>query len=175
MRKITLTILFVALGIVLTCPVFAATSTIVLSDGSVIKGEIKSFNNGVYAVDTKNFGRIEVQDANIESIQKGDHALYRPNTTATTTSTAKSPKNVKGQVDAMQNAIVADPVMMAEIANLANDPEIMKMLSDPNFVKAIMSYDVNSIENDPNTQELLKNPKILELMKKVNSKFNTSN
>ena len=57
---------------------------------------------------------------------------------------------------------------------LLNDPEIMGIIADPNFMNAIMSYDMNSIENNAQTKKLMNNPKVKAISEKLGNKLDTS-
>lgn len=75
-----------------------------------------------------------------------------------------SDSGINEKIQAAQTKLTSDPHMMAEIQDMAKDPELMQMLSDPNLTQAVMSHDVHAIENNPKAKELMNNPKMRALM-----------
>lgn len=148
----------------LALPSFAQedVKTILLSDGTKIKGTIMSFNDGAYRISTSNLGEITVNDKNIVSISSTD--------TAEAVNPQASNTDIKNQVGQMQNMLMADPQLLQEIQGLMDDPEVMKLLEDKNFINDVMSYDPNRIESNEKTQQLMQNPKIQALMNKIHQK-----
>lgn len=74
---------------------------------------------------------------------------------------------LKSQVDSLQEEILANEDLMKEIEELLKDEDIVKLLSNPELVAAITSYDPTKIESNASVQELMKNPKVNELIEKI--------
>lgn len=144
--------------------VFAASDKyITLKDGSVIKGELVSFENGTYTVETENLGKLELPEANVLSVAT-------PGAVAQAPSAAVQPDFARN-VSAMQNQIMTDPQAMQAVQAMAEDPEIASMISDPNFVHklntAVSNGNVDSVADDPRIQELMVNPKMQALIQQL--------
>lgn len=163
---------FLLLGIASNIPLHADSFKIInLKDGSTIKGQVTKLKNNVYTIITPSMGEIKVNDSAIESI--GSPAAQSPSTFQINPSSHSSDNNspFSNQLQQMQGSILTDPHLMADIQNLLNDPEILKIISDEKFKNDVMSQDVNRIEQNDRTQDLMNNPKIQALIEKINSKF----
>ncbi len=143
-----------------------------LKDGSTIRGNVVSLSSGKYKIKTQTLGIVEVDQDQIESISS--ERMYRANQSAQSQPAAVADvapvitqANLTAQVERVQNRVMSDPAMMAEIQTLMNDPQIMSVISDPEFMKKLMSLDMKSIESNPQFQQLLQNPKMLELINKL--------
>ncbi len=144
------------------------TKTITLTDGSNLKGQVVSFENDVYTIETPHLGEIEIDDADILSINAGN-ALPTQNTPNNDPSSSRDAQ-LKNQVMQIQSSVMSDPSLMEDIEGLLEDEGIRSILADQNFVNDVMSYDMNKIEQNSNTQELMQNPSIQALMEKINQK-----
>ena len=150
-------------------PVFAATKNITLKDGSVIKGELVSYQNGVYTLQTENLGRLQLPEANVVSVSS-QSASARPQQAVPQAQSNEAPQ-FSYKVAAMQNKIMADPGALEAVQAMAEDPEIAALVSDPDFVKqltsAVNSDNVDSVGNDPRIQKLMANPKMQALIQQL--------
>jgi hypothetical protein len=80
----------------------------------------------------------------------------------------------RSHVEKAQGNIMNDAELMGEIQTLAQDPEIMPLLMDPNFIKDMTSYDPQKIQSNPKLQTLMENPKMRALLEKIAQKLATS-
>ena len=161
-RQILPVLFFLLLG---TCLCFASpTRIITLKDGSVLKGEILGFSDGQYTVNTPNLGQIKLKDADILRIDS-------PGNAAAASTNAQPSSSLKSQVQQIQGKVLQDKNLVNEFQNLLQDPKIIQLLSDPSFVKDIMSYDEETIRNNPGVQQLLQNSQIQQLMKEIGQKY----
>ncbi len=149
------------------------TKVITLKDGTVIKGKLLGLENGIYTVESTHLGTIHLHDDDIASITSGNAAIpmtgaIAPQSLGTLPNTMPQVQTpLQGQAMGLQQKLLSDPQAMTEIQALAQDPQIMELLSDKDFVNAIMSYDPEKIKNNPKTQMLLDNPKIRSLMNRA--------
>jgi len=60
---------------------------------------------------------------------------------------------------------------MIELQNIINDEEIQAMLSDPQLLNDVLSYDPEKIQQNDNAQGLMQNEKIQKLMDKIRQKI----
>ena len=127
---------------------FAHAATIRLHDGSVINGDIASFKNGTYVVDSPSVGRVEIRQQDVDVIEYG--SSDRPKASAASGS---------DEIERLQKSLINDASMMAMIQGLAADPEIQEVLADPEIRRAIAAQDVNA---------LMANKKFMRLMNNAN-------
>ena len=104
-------LLIIPILVVSTHIVFAGTTKhIALKDGSVIVGDLVSFENGNYTIQTENLGRLQLPEANVVSIAN-EGVLP----TASTLTSTQMPTPQQGsinnpgfsnKVEVMQNQII---------------------------------------------------------------------
>ncbi|MBL8012824.1 MAG: hypothetical protein JNN05_03155 [Candidatus Omnitrophica bacterium] len=160
--------------IVIAVPASFAGSAknITLKDGSVIKGELVSFEKGTYILQTENLGRLQLPESNVVSISNGNISTQQlPQATPTSAIGTPGSSGFSGQVAAMQSQIMANPDTMKAVQAMAEDPEILSLVSDPNFVQqltaAVNSNNMESVANDPKLQKLMQNSKIQALIQEL--------
>lgn len=142
--------------------------TILLKDGTKIKGKLVGVQDNTYSIETNHFGKITVKDGDVVSISNADVPAISTSD-ASTPSLNPSP-SLKGQVEAVQQQMMADPEFMSRIQELMQDPKFVEIIKDPEFVNAIMSYDREKIKSNPKFQMLLQNSKIQQLMQRMGEK-----
>ena len=157
-------------------PAHSAQKFITLKDGSVIKGTVAGIANQKYTIETNNLGTIEVSESDIESITTSKVAQ------ATKVPVAQNALGglgnpggsgnlgTSGQMQQMQNTLMSDPQMMAEIQTMLQDKELMALLSDPNIIQDLMSNDPSVIQNNPKIMQLMNNPQMKALMQMMINK-----
>ncbi len=141
-----------------------ADQVIILKDGSHVRGELVSVVNGIYTVQTATMGQVNVNAGNVVSINNGEAQQTAQAMPAPTQTNAAITEQKFQQ---MQTQIMSNPAALADIQEIAKDPELMKLLSDPALIQSAVSHDVNGITSNSNTQELLNNPKMKALMEKL--------
>ncbi len=153
------TILSLALLTALAGPSFAENAkTITLQDGSTIKGNVVSMDNGFYTVETPSMGEVRIADSDIASIAAGegsDQPEMQSNIAATP------------EFQSVQEKVISNPDIMGDIQNLMQDPEIMAVISEPGFIAAVQSGNTTELQSDPRLQRLIENPKIQLLIEKI--------
>lgn len=164
MKKLLLRLfIIVAAANLALCAFAQSTKTITLKDGSVVKGNVLQLADGVYTLETDNLGKITVPEAEVVSITAEAAPAPQEDNTASA--------SLKSQAQEIQTNLLSDPSIMAEIQNIMQDPEIRGVLSDPAFMRAIMSYNPDQIQQSEKTQYLLQNPKFQSLMEKIQKKL----
>ena len=128
-----------------------------LIDGSVIRGEIVSFKEGVYTVRSKAIGSIEINESKIRAIrftsQKTSHK-------APHSATAES---VRAESQALQDALLSNEEILPILLSLQNDPEIQGILNDPEIMDAVFTGDLQRLMSNPKFMELLNHPKVRQI------------
>ncbi len=158
-------------------------SEIILVDGSTLYGEVVSLNNGIYKIKTQSLGIIEIKESKISLVQKTAESVKSlvpqrtesvkpvvPEGTESIKSLVPEGTNkasVTGNIVELQRQMMGNEDIMKMIMSLQSDPEVQKLMSDPDFINSVNSGDINAIMNDPRLQNLLKNPTVKEIHKKV--------
>lgn len=172
MKNILMSILACAL-LLFANPANAISAKIItLKDGSTLKGNVLELSRGVYKIKTQTLGIMEINQDDISSI--ATERMHKAHQAETQESVSVAPvvtqANLTAQVEKVQSQIMGNPAMMAEIQTLMNDPQIMDVIADPEFMQKIMKLDLNSIQDNPDFKKLLDNPKMRSLINQLQSK-----
>ncbi|MFT5387197.1 MAG: hypothetical protein ACI9F2_000293 [Lysobacterales bacterium] len=130
--------------------------TITLKDGSVLKGKIISMSGGTYTIKTALLDEVEISEAVIANI--GSSQINPANS---------QNSGLKGQVEKIQTQVLQNPAIMSDIQKMLENPEMLEIMKDQDFITDIMSMDPARIQNNPKAQQLLGNPQMQEMMKKI--------
>lgn len=158
MKKIFLAILMVTATTAVCFSAEPLERVIALKDGSTVQGKLTGLENGVYMVSNPSLGVLRVKEADVVSISAPR---------------AMPPKALPGQeipaesIEQVQSKIMSDPDIMAMVQEMANDPEIVKIMSDPAFVQAAQSRDMIAVQTNPRMAQLMANPKIKALIERM--------
>jgi hypothetical protein len=155
MRSFAAAILLAAVG-------QTSAETLVLNDGSVIQGEIKTLRDGVYTIQTESLGTVRVRKEDIRAIELGDESA--------STSTVPPPDSGsvrQAELQAMQSRMMQIPDLFSMIQALQNDPEVQAVLTDPEIMAAMTSGDFAKLMNHPKIIALTGNPRIREIIEEV--------
>ncbi len=147
----------------------SADMEILLKDGSKIVGEIKSMENGVYKIQSRSMGSMEVGASQVQNI-RSTSSSSSSNNIAITNATIGSPavsdnsQNIdassRAAMASIQTNIANNPGMMASIMSLRDDPQMRAVLADPEVMQAIRSFDFTALANNPKIRALMDNPKV---------------
>jgi len=155
------------MGIVLLClsipSVFAEEiSVIELKDGSVITGEVVSFDGKVWIIQSGSMGTLKIEGAKVVSIRTRD-AFKKES------SGAVSGESTSGKADikAMQQSIMSNEKIMAMIMNLHDDPDVQAILQDPEIMRAVNAGDVNALMTNPKFIRLMENTQVKAITKEA--------
>ncbi|MCL5022720.1 MAG: hypothetical protein M1497_05035 [Nitrospirae bacterium] len=123
-----------------------------LTDGSVITGEIVSLSGGIYTVRSATLGTLRIEASNIRVIRLQGSA---------------APSDVGGQVKSLEDKMHGDKEIMDAIRALQNDPDLQKVLHDPEIMKAIQSGDIAALMRNPDFMKLLNKQPVQDINKKL--------
>ena len=129
------------------------TQNIELSDGSIMRAEVMSLNNGIYTLHSDTLGEVNVGASKIKSISQGV-----PLNAAASTSPASAT-----QVEGIRKSLIGDPNSMAKIESLKNDPLVKQILNDETTMRAISAGDLSALMNDPKIKALMEHSTIQDL------------
>jgi len=173
--KITVIVIF--LLFILASQGFASEpAEIVLRDGSVIRAEVISLQEGVYTLKSESLGTIIIEQSRIASIKMGsgmspgmspDRHASTPSSTTPEVASQTAESNVVGQVNTMREVLMSDQSIMEKLSSLSNDPELMRVVQDPEIMKSVTSGDIKALMANDKFMQLLNNPNIQEISKKI--------
>jgi hypothetical protein len=130
--------------------------SVALKDGSVISGELLSLQNGVYTVSSDSLGTVSIDETKIRAIRYGSQG-----------GGTDPIQSTGGQTQAIQQAMVSDEQIMSLILSMQNDPDVQKILSDPEIMNAVLSGDANTLKSNPKFIKLMNHPTIRKIQNKV--------
>jgi hypothetical protein len=125
-----------------------------LNDGSLLTGEVLSYQNGAYTVRTDSLGTVTINDAQVRSIRS-------PRERDSSISPGMS------QSGSLRQQMESDEEVMDLIRALKDDPGFREALQDPEIMRAVQNNDLVALMTNPKFLELLNNSKVLEIQKKV--------
>ena len=141
-----------------------ASPTIELKDGSRIKGEIQSIENGVYTVLSPSIGTVHVAQSNIVRIVYSGDVSNAPNAVSSSNKSSAHDDATAHNIQQLQAGLAQDPATMQSIMSLQSDPQIQAILSDPAIVKAIQEGDYMSLLGNAKIQALESNEHLKQLL-----------
>lgn len=124
-----------------------------LLDGSTLRGEIVSVQNGRYRVQTRHLGVIELPESEIRSLSLGGGAIGRGLGPASS------------QIQALQQGLISDEKSMAMIMELVADPQLQAMLDDPELMRAVSEGNLEALSSHPDIVRLMNDPRIRAIAK----------
>ena len=138
---------------------------IVLKDGSVIRAEVLSFEDGVYSLRSETMGELRLQDSAIKSIrqpEKGGREISESGGMGNT-STGGRQEDIKD----LQSSMLSSPQLLGMIFALQEDPDIKDILRDEEVMALIMAGDKERLESNPKFIKLMENPKIRAIIERM--------
>ena len=175
-RKSFLIIKFaIVAGLILVTQPCFAEQVFTLKDGSIIKGSIISFAQGVYAVQSQQLGRLQIPAENVVSVTNAASQSQpaRQQTPSSSPSASGLSPAATQQMTDVQNQIMADPALMQEVEKMAKDKEMAALLADPalknELMSALRSNDPRMVENNPQLKKILQNPYMQNVLKQMSS------
>jgi hypothetical protein len=149
MKRLIIALLFL-LGVTIGSALAGEIKEIELKDGSVIYGEIVSLSGGVYTLRSRGLGTVKIDQSEIQAIRSG---------------TREGGK--QDQIRQIQQRMMSDKEVVEMILSLQNDPDVQRILQDPEIMKAVNSGDINALLSNPKFMKLLENPTIQDIRRKV--------
>ena len=130
------------------------TREIELTDGSLIKAEVVSLQDGVYTLHSESMGDIKIPAEKIKTIRL---------TSIADTPAPASPEtapHISSQAGNMRHSLMQNPGDMNKILSLQDDPLVQSILQDPKTMQAINAGDLGSLLADPKIQTLMQHPTV---------------
>lgn len=124
-----------------------------LVDGSTVRAEVISLEQGIYSVRSDSLGEMQIPAARIRSIsQDGGSAA-----------SVGALQADSAQLKGLRESMVQDPATMGKIQSLQSDPAIKAILNDQDTMRAIHAGDLDALQNDPKIKALMENSTVREL------------
>ena len=161
MKKI---IMFCSLIFLLSSAAYCGQlSKIELADGTVINGEIVSYTNGVYTINTANFGEIKVGGGKVSKIESAN--LLLPGAAVKPLVQTSDP--VQSQVSTYGQTLMENPENAAIVVGLTSNPELQEMAKDPEILDAAKRNDIQALMKNPKFMNIVNSPEMQEAVKKL--------
>ena len=149
-RAFLLSLLLLILGAIPTLA--GPTQRIELHDGSVIQGEVLSFDGSVYTIRTASLGTITVPASRV-------HTIHMEGSGSSLTE--------KHEYRDLQQGILGSPDTLNMILGLQDDPDVQAVLQDAELMKAVQAGDLERLLANPKFLRLLENPRVQDIGKRV--------
>jgi hypothetical protein len=157
-RMILLTILLVTLwGLAYA----GSRGEIVLTDGSVIYGEILSVQNNVYTIQSSTMGVLTVDQSKIREIRFGSFSVDKA------PASGLPQEGNHSEMQAIQKSLLGNEEILPIILGLQEDPAFQEILNDPSVMNLVLSGDIQSLMSNPKFLQILNHPKVKEIQNKM--------
>ena len=154
------------------CAFSAEVSDIYLDDGSILRAEVISLQNGKYTLRSASMGEFTLESSRVSQIgrRQADQNLVPAAPAQVQQQSFGSPEAFQAKVASAQAAIMNDPEGMQAAMAMASDPDFRKLLEDPEAVAALKSGDMATLMKKPQFQAIMDDPKMQGLANKVKDK-----
>ena len=170
--KLINTVFFILLSVYCSSLYADKQRLIELNDGSVISGQIVSFSNGTYTINSASLGIIKIEDSTIQAIRSNSEdakiQTIRSNSNRPISDIAINPTSVSNtDLQSLQNLMMGNPSIMNTILSLQDDPDFQAILQDSDIMAAIMSGNLNALMTNTTFMELLEHQQVKGIIEEV--------
>jgi hypothetical protein len=130
-----------------------------LKDGSIVTGEVLSLSNGKYTIRSGSLGTVQIDESKV--------LVIKPVPAPAAAGPGATPDNRAGDVKTLTDKMLNDNDVMSKIQALQNDPEFMKILEDPEVMKAVNAGDISTLMANPEFLKLMNNSTVRDIEQKV--------
>ena len=151
---------------VLTSVSFAYAShkaSIELTDGSTVDGEVVSFSNGKYTVNSPSLGTLQIEDSKVRNIRSTDQTAGSSQKDVASLDAA----TIQDEVQKLRPAITSNPDIMRIISGLISNPDFRALFKDPEIMNAAKSLDIKTLMANEKFIKAINNPVVKEIKQKV--------
>ena len=137
--------------------------SIELTDGSILDGEIVSFAEGKYTIQSPSLGTLHIEDSKVRSI----HNVAQPVAVFSKEAVPLDPAAIQSEMQKLQPAITRNPDIMKTIAGLISNPDFQALLKDPEVMNAAKSLDLKTLMANQKFVNALNDPTVKEIDRKI--------
>lgn len=152
-------------------------AAIELKDKTRLVGTVTEAKDGTYTVATKSLGDVTVHESHIASISFDQDAVQEAKQKVASGRTklpnisqdklqAMTGRNTPA-VETMASQILNDPSLMGLVVELMEDPEMQRLLNDPELMKAAEEGDLGVLLDSGLIQKLMQNQKVHSIAREV--------
>lgn len=138
-----------------------SADTITLNDGSKLQGEVVALTGGVYTIRTRTMGEVRINAGAVTNIRSGAPSAAANVGGAATT--ALSADAIRG----LQSSMTQNPGMLGKIMQLQSDPQMQAILNDPEVMRAVQNFDLETLQNHPKIRALMNNRQVREIRQEM--------
>jgi hypothetical protein len=161
MKKILLLVLFVSMSALFACTAYG--KKIELTDGSTLDGEIVSFSEGKYTVQSPSLGTLKIEDSKVRSITSAG----QPAVASSEETVPFDPAAIQIEMQKLQPAILGNPNVMKIVVGLISNPDFQALANDPEVVNAAKSLDLKTLMANQKFVKAINDPAIKEVDQKI--------
>lgn len=140
-----------------------ALSKIELADGSVINGEVVSYVNGVYTINTATFGEMKIGGEKVHKIESANYS----SASVPISPVIQTNDPVAAQVSTYGQTLMKNPENAALIAGLSQNSGLQAIANDPELQNAAKKGDIQALLNNPKFMGIVNSPEVQEAVKKL--------
>ncbi len=129
----------------------------ILNDGSRVAGEIITFQNKIYTVQSTSLGTVKISTDKINRINYSQNKNQRQ----------QNNKISSEQFQEINKSLMSNPAIFQQIQNLQSDPELQAIINDPEIMNSISKGDFQSLMNNEKIIQLMDNAKIKQIIGQV--------
>jgi hypothetical protein len=141
----------------------AQEATMRLKDGTVLKGTRIEKQEGHWVLESPTIGKVLVKEEDVQVIEVAAAPSASKVDLAPLVESAKPPIDKA----AVAKKVLSDPTSMVVLMNIAKDPEITEMLSDPAFRQAVQSFDMGRLQKDPRFLKFIERSDVQEVARRA--------
>jgi len=152
--------------LILACSTLAYSgqlNKIELTDGSIINGEIISYSDGNYIINTAAFGKITVDGKKVSKVESFNYAL----TETSVTPIVQTNDLTSSQVSAYGQKLLNDPENAAIFKGLTNNVALQEIVRDAEIQNAAQAGDLQALLSNPKFMNIVNSPEVQEAAKKI--------
>jgi hypothetical protein len=136
---------------------FADDIVLKLKDGSFVRGELITFSDGIYTVDSASLGILKIKSDSVGSIESSNN----------TASNGGVDSHLQNQLADINTKLTQDEEAMAMIMSLQNSPDMQAILADDEIMRAIQTMDYDALMNNPKIIKLMDNAQIRAIQERI--------
>jgi len=149
--------------------------TIILKDGTTLKGRLIGVSGDQYIIETSHMGQVSVLIADTVSITTGQNFPSTGQMGNIFGGLTGGQQAMPSQLGQFGQSFLADPEVQAAVQELMSDPEIMALMQNDQLKQDVFTMNPQQIYSNPNIQQLMQNPKVQKIINRLSDKMPQAN